>query len=132
MNQEFNNIIEYICQRDRRYKPDAYEFVMEALSFTQKKFQRQKHVTGNELLQGIKDLLLDKFGPMTLVILKHWGVAQAEDFGNIVFNLVSNKILSKTEEDTIESFKKGYDFEEAFGTGYRKQLHKRLSRMRSF
>ncbi len=132
MNQEFNNILDFICDRDRRYKQDAYEFVMESLSFTQKKFRRSKHVSGMELLEGMRELLLNKFGPMTLTVLNHWGIESTEDFGHIVFNLVDNKVLSKSDEDNIESFRDGYDFEEVFQRGYRKQLEKKISRMRSF
>lgn len=131
MNRKFDTIIDEIYEKDPRYKPDAYEFVMEALSFTQKKFRRVKHVTGEELLAGIKRLLMEKFGPMTLSVLKHWGIERTEDFGNIVFNLVNNKVLSKTEEDSIESFKDGFDFREAFEAGYKRRLEKRISRMRS-
>ena len=131
MNRELDNILDKICQKDRRYRRDAYEFVMESLSFTQKKFRRPKHVTGEELLKGIKELLLDKFGPMALSVLDYWGVKNTEGFGNIVFNLVNNKVLSKTDEDTIESFKDAYDFKEVFGKEYKRRLHKRISRMRS-
>ena len=130
MNEEFNSIIETIYVRDTRYKEDAYAFVMEALSFTQKKYKRFKHVSGEEMLEGIKDLLLDKFGPMTLTVLKYWGIRSTEDFGNIVFNLVENKVLSKTDEDKIESFKNAYDFVEVFDHDYRKQLAKKIRRKR--
>ena len=132
MNQEFYNILDVICGQDPRYRQDAYEFVMEALTFSQKKFARSKHVSGTELLQGMKELLLSKYGPMTLTVLTYWGIHSTEDFGHIVFNLVENKILSKSEEDNIESFRGGYDFQEVFDLGYRRDLAKRISRMRSF
>lgn len=130
MNEEFYSMIYAIYHKDRRYHPGAYEFVMEALNFSQKKFKKPKHVTGKELLDGIKALLLRKFGPMTLTVLDFWGIKQTEDFGNIVFNLVDNKILSKDENDHYESFKNAYDFEEVFNKGYRKQLARRLKSMR--
>ena len=131
MSEEFETIIEDIYDRDVRYKEDAYIFVMEALAYTQKKFKRTKHVKGEEMLKGMKELLLNKFGPMTLTVLKHWGIHNTEDFGNIVFNLVENRVLSKTEDDNIEEFRDGYDFGEVFDSGYRKQLAKKISRMRS-
>ena len=130
MDNEFNNILEGICERDTRYKVDAYEFVMEALSFTQKKFRRSKHVIGQELLEGMKELLLQKFGPLTMTVLEHWGIHATEDFGNIVFNLVENRILSKTEEDSLENFRNVYDFDAVFNHGYRKELEKKISRLR--
>ena len=132
MNQEFNNILDDICLQDPRYRQDAYEFVMEALSYTQKKYRRSKHVTGVELLEGLKEFLLSKFGPMTLSVLEHWGIQKTEDFGNIVFNLVQNKVLSKSDEDDIKHFRDGFDFAEAFHADYRRQLDKKISRMRTF
>ena len=131
MGEEFYTIIERIYERDHRYKEDAYEFVMEALTFTQKKNRRFTHVTGDEILNGMKELLLEKYGPMTLTVLNFWGIRATQDFGNIVFHLVENKILSKTEEDNIENFKDAYDFQEVFDRGYRKILAKKISRMRS-
>jgi len=132
MNQQFDTVIDIICEKDSRYKREAYEFVMEALTYTQKRFRRVKHVTGAELLIGIKQLLQRKFGLMTLTVLEHWGVRKTEDFGHIVFNLVNYKMLSKTEEDTLESFQDAYDFREVFDIGYRKKFHRQVSRLRSF
>ena len=97
----------------------------------QKKFKRSKHVKGEEMLKGMRELLLNKFGPMTMMVLEHCGIKNTEDFGNIVFNLVENHALSKTDEDNIEEFRNGYNFEEVFDSGYRKQLNKKISRMRS-
>ena len=68
---------------------------------------------------------------MTLIVLQHWGIHSTEDFGHIVFRLVENKVLSKTEDDNVETFKDAYDFQEAFENDYRRQLAKKISRMRS-
>ena len=130
MDEEFYSIVSTICSQDRRYYPEAYEFVMEALNFSQKKFKKSKHISGEELLAGIKALLLKKFGPMTMTVLNHWGVRTTDDFGNIVFHLVENKILAKDDHDHYDSFKNAYDFDEVFNKGYRKQLAKRLKTMR--
>ncbi len=130
MDEEFYSIISTICTQDSRYYPEAYGFVMEALSFSQKKFRKSKHISGEELLTGIKALLLKKFGPMTLPVLKHWGIKATDDFGNIVYNLVENKVLAKDTQDHYDSFKNVYDFEEVFNKGYRKQLARRLKSMR--
>ena len=132
MNQEFDTVVESIHERDTRYKIDAYAFVMEALSYTQKKFKAKRHVSPGEILAGIKELLINKYGPLAITVLEYWGIRGTEDFGNIIFNLVERRILSKTDNDNIETFRDAYDFEEGFCQGYRKQLHKRVSRMRSF
>ena len=130
MYKNLENALYEIILEDPRYKVDAYEFVLNALSFTQKKFSRLRHVTGEELLEGIKILLMEKFGPMTLTVLEHWGVHATEDFGNIVFNLVHKRVLSQTEEDNIQNFKNGFDFEKVFSKGYRRRLEQKISRMR--
>ncbi len=130
MDQEFYIMIDEICAQDNRYHPASYEFVMEAVGFAQKKFKKSRHITGVELLDGIKAVTLKKFGPMSLVVLKHWGIGSTEDFGNIVFNLVEHKVLAKDANDSYDTFKNAHDFEEVFSKGYRQQLAKRLKLMR--
>ncbi|MCA9409186.1 MAG: hypothetical protein KC733_10890, partial [Candidatus Omnitrophica bacterium] len=120
-----------IHYQDSRYKVEAYVFVMEALSYTQKKFKSIKHVSADELLEGMKELLINKFGPLAMTVLHHWGIRSTEDFGNIVFHLIDNKVLCKTDQDNIDTFRNRYDFNEVFLEGYRKQLHKKVSRMRT-
>jgi uncharacterized repeat protein (TIGR04138 family) len=51
---------------------------------------------------------------MALTVLNEWGIKCCEDFGDIVFNMVEFQLLGKTEQDSREDFKGGYDFEEAF------------------
>ena len=67
---------------------------------------------------------------MALTVLHHWGITSTEDFGNVVFTLVENKVLSKTEEDDIKDFRDIYDFEKVFDKGYRSRLNKKVSRLR--
>lgn len=130
MDNQFFIIVDEICKNDSRYHPESYEFVMEALNYAQKKFKKTRHVSGNELLEAIKNLTLKKFGPMSLLVLNHWGIKSTEDFGYIVFNLVKYKVLAKDANDSYDSFKNGYDFQEVFSKEYRVQLAKRLKSMR--
>ncbi len=130
MKNSLEDILTRICGEDPRYHEDAYEFVLDALSYTQKKFKSPKHVTGKELLEGIKELLMEEFGPMALTVLRHWKIYSTEDFGYIVFNLVEKKVLSKTEDDSIDHFKNVFDFELVFDRGYRRRLDRKISRMR--
>ncbi len=122
--KNFYQVIEEICARDNRYKPDAYEFVMQALHFTQHKFNKETHVTGRELLEGIREFVIEQYGPMAKTVLAHWGITRTLDFGNIVFNMVDKKLLSKTDEDSIEDFKDVYDFEVVFGNVLRDSVIK--------
>lgn len=113
--KDFYQVVEDVCAEDKRYKADAYEFLMQALHFTQSKLKREKHVTGRELLEGIREFAIEEYGPMAKTVLGHWGINKTEDFGNIVFNMVDKKLLSKTQEDSIDDFKEVYDFQAAFG-----------------
>lgn len=114
-----NSHFDRILEKDPRYKIEAYIFVLEALYYAHTKFKVEKHVTGRQLLEGIKELGLKRFGPMTKMVFEYWGVKKTIDFGNIVFNMVNEGILSKTEEDKIEDFEDVYDFEELFVKNYK-------------
>lgn len=107
-----------IIEKDTRYPLEAYLFVLEALYFTRKKFKKERHVTGQELCEGIKEFALSRYGPMTKTVFEHWGIKNTTDFGNIVFNMVNEKVLSKTEEDSIDDFKDVYDFDDVFVKKY--------------
>lgn len=112
--KDFYQAAEEICARDRRYKADAYEFLMQALHFTQTKLKRTGHISGVELLEGIREFAVERYGAMARTVLAHWGITKTEDFGHIVFNMVENKLLSKTEQDSINDFKDIYDFNAVF------------------
>jgi uncharacterized repeat protein (TIGR04138 family) len=112
--RNFYQVIEEICLKDQRYKADSYEFTMQALGFTQKKLGKEGHLSGKELLEGIREFALEQYGPMAKTVLTHWGIKKTEDFGNIVFNMIEERLLAKTESDRLEDFKDGYDFASAF------------------
>jgi len=112
--RNFYKKIEEITVKDKRYKPDAYEFVMRALWFTQKRLKKQGHISGKELLHGIKDFVLDQYGPMSKAVLQFWGIGSTDDFGEIVFNMVESGLLNKTDADSREDFKNVYNFNEVF------------------
>lgn len=118
-DNSFEAAIELIEAKDARYHREAYVFVREALDHTQLSLAKQnrrrpRHVTGQELQEGIREYGLSQFGPMTLTLLNEWGVHRCADFGEIVFNLVDSGLLAKTEKDSREDFSPGYDFFEAF------------------
>jgi uncharacterized repeat protein (TIGR04138 family) len=103
-----------VAQKHGRYKPNAYRFTLEAVNFTVKRLGEMRHVRGEELLDGIRHLALDRFGPLAKVVFEQWGILKTEDFGEIVFQLVDEGLLGKTEEDKPSDFSRGYDFNEAF------------------
>jgi uncharacterized repeat protein (TIGR04138 family) len=73
-----------------------------------------RHVTGQQLLEGARDYALAQYGPMALALLHEWGLRCGEDIGEIVFNMIEASLLAKTDQDSRQDFKDGYDFEEAF------------------
>lgn len=117
--KSFEEVIDQIVAKDKRYAPDAYLFVREALDYTQNKLFKHKpretpHVTGQELLEGIREFALKQFGPLTMLVFDEWGIHSTEDFGEIVFNMVDAGLLAKTEKDSRADFANGYDFDEVF------------------
>ena len=115
----FDEALEKILANDARFPREAYLFVREALDFTQKLIVREnrgqiRHVSGQELLNGIRQFALQQFGPMAATVLEEWGVKNCRDFGDIVFNMVEASLLAKTENDSRDDFQNGYDFTDAF------------------
>ena len=106
---------------DRRYAPEAYAFVLEALGHAQEKLGRyehpqkqRRHVTAVELLEGLRDLALKQFGLMALPVLYNWGVRTTSDVGEIIYNLIRAEHMSKTDSDKRSDFDDVYDFEDVF------------------
>jgi len=121
----FHEAVEKIVADDPRYDAEVYLFMREALDFTMKKLQRltpsgaHQHVSGQELLEGIREFALQEYGPMVRIVFEHWGIRRCADFGHIVFNLIGVGIFGKSERDRLEDFGEGYDFEEAFDAPFR-------------
>lgn len=115
----FDVAIELVLTRDTRYPREAYLFLREALEHTQQQIAQQskgeaRHVSGRELLLGLREYSLRQFGPMTLTVFDEWGIHDGEDFGAMVFNMVAAGLLAKTDRDCLDDFRGVYDFEEAF------------------
>ncbi|HMF17640.1 MAG TPA: Minf_1886 family protein [Gemmataceae bacterium] len=132
----FNAKLEEVVKKHPRYAYEAYEFMFQALNFTQKMLGReppeevaeagaagpQHHVSGQELLEGIRVLALREFGFLARTVFHSWGIDRTDDFGEIVFNLVEAELMSKTNEDNREDFRGVYHLDEALVQGYRIQL----------
>lgn len=104
-----------------RYHPAAREFLDHALRFAQKKFVKSSedaHISGRQLLEGIRELALKEFGMMTIPVFRHWGVTSTEDFGRIVWELVERGDMRKTDTDQLSDFVGVYEFDEVFDRGY--------------
>lgn len=136
--------LEQVVERDPRYPYEAYEFIFAALAHTQKLLDRlpreeadedapeeagpeeeepeeagpSHHVSGAELMHGVRDLALREFGLMARTVFRMWGINNTSDFGEIVFNLIEAGLMSKTDEDTRTDFADVYDLDEALVRDY--------------
>ncbi len=115
----FAEVVERICETDLRYSLDSYHFVQEGLNHTLKALKRggshaHRHVSGQELLHGLREFALKEYGPMSKAVLNEWGIKTTDDFGQIVFNLVNSGVLGKNETDSPSDFKNVFTFDEAF------------------
>src|SRR5256885_9988379 len=88
-----------VVQRDPRYAYEAYEFLFHALHHTQKALGREpppavegevlaadkrQHVSGRELVHGVRELALREFGLMARTVFQQWGIQRTDDFGEMV------------------------------------------------
>lgn len=106
-----------------RYHPNAYQFVFAALRFTQTQLGRdslteadceEAHISGQELLEGIRDFARSQYGLLTKTVFQQWGIECTDDFGRIVFELIERGEMKKTDRDQLTDFVDVYDFDTAF------------------
>jgi uncharacterized repeat protein (TIGR04138 family) len=108
-----------LLETDHRYDPEAYNFIYESLDFTLKnvvtpKTRSSQHVTGSELLEGVRRFAIEQFGCLAQMVLENWGIRKTSDVGEIVFNLVEYDLMGKQESDSKLDFLDVYSFQEAF------------------
>lgn len=112
-----------ILGRDRRYKLEAYLFVIEALHHELKRLglddrRKRRHLTARELLEGIRTLGWERYGRLAKQVFESWGVRSTRDFGEIVFNLIEAGEFTKTDEDRKEDFVGVFDFDRDLVNAY--------------
>lgn len=82
-------------------------------------FPRERHLTGQELCEGIREFALEQYGFMAKVVLNSWGVQTTGDFGEIVYNMIRVGLMKKSKSDRREDFNDVFDFEDAFQRNFR-------------
>ena len=108
------------------YSREAYEFIQHGLSFTAQQVhgeaqseQKSRHVSGQQLCEGLRDFALAQWGLLARAVLRQWGITSTLDFGRIVFALIDARQMQKTDDDTIEDFRNVFDFRTGFDSGYK-------------
>ena len=152
-----------ICRRDPRFRPEAYQFLLEALDHTLARHGQSRsapeavpdaapesvpgpaatrgsippaappaapwNVTGRDLLEGFRDLAVDRYGALAREVIRTWGVTRTGDVGAIVFNMVEAGLLQKTATDSPADYHEVFDFETAFDRAFADRLRREEVRL---
>ena len=118
--------LDQIIREQGLYSREAFDFVSRGLSFTVEKVhggvtdpKACRHVSGQQLCEGLREFALAHWGMLAPIVLQRWNIRRTVDFGKIVFTLVKHGKLAKTQDDTLDDFRDVYDFAKAFGPEYR-------------
>ena len=107
--------LDEIAREDGRYDPAAFRFVYEGLGYTVKNVtQEASHVSGQTLCEGLRQMALDKYGRLALLVLTNWGLKTTRDLGEIVYILIDHEWMSAQPTDSIDDFNDVYDFQATF------------------
>ncbi|HTL27848.1 MAG TPA: Minf_1886 family protein [Tepidisphaeraceae bacterium] len=113
------------------YPMDAFHFVQQGLAFAVECTHgrgaepgEHRHISGQQLCEGLRQFALGKWGMLARTVLNRWSITSTMDFGRIVYALIDAGHMQKTDRDSIEDFRNVYDFKSAFEVGYRIESHK--------
>jgi uncharacterized repeat protein (TIGR04138 family) len=149
--EDCKQIVEMARER-RRFAPEAYLFVFHALRYAQEELGFgaepveqaaeaqsaregeptseevaaetlvQRHITGQQLCEAMRQLALREFGYMAQTVLKCWGITRTGDFGDMVYHLIDLGLMRKTDRDRREDFDDVFDFDAGLSQGFRIEL----------
>lgn len=119
--------MEEIIRNDGRYPLEAFAFLHDALNRAVNEVYgleaadpqdpesaNARHVSGAQLCHSMRSLAIERWGRLAGPVLAKWNIHATLDLGNMVYLLVNNSFMRKTDEDSIEDFRDVYSFEEAF------------------
>ena len=116
-DQAVRDAIARLTERDTRYEPQAYYWLLQSLErLLEKVVDEEKglrHVGGEELALFLVTQAMTDFGPLACEVLLTWGIRRTLDFGEIVYALIGAGLLSKTSHDRLSDFDGVCDLEEA-------------------
>ncbi len=111
-------VLAELQERNPRFHRRAYVFLIDALHGVIAGMDERRHISGQELVEGVRGLAMQRFGPLARTVLEYWGINTTDDLGEIVFALVDIGVLVKQEQDRPEDFQDLFDFEEVFEHNY--------------
>jgi uncharacterized repeat protein (TIGR04138 family) len=110
------------------YTPEAFAFIGESLRHAVRLHGKeaaegeQRHLTAQELVEGVLDLATTRFGLLAELVLREWGVRTSEDVGRITFALIDLGVFSKQPSDNLDDFSGGPSFGRALIMRSRQRL----------
>ena len=113
-----------VIQADGRFPPDAFAFLQVGLARAVQEVygesaeadeDKPHHVSGRQLCNALRDEAKERWGMLARTVLNRWNIHETLDFGRMVYLLVENDLMQKTEQDSVEDFRDVYSFGEAFG-----------------
>ena len=108
------------------YPPEAFVFIREGLhaaavdvhgpepEMANPALVGKRHVSGQQLCHGLRDVAIRRWGLMAKTVLNSWNVRETLDFGRIVYAMIENELMQKTEGDSLDDFRDVFDFDQAF------------------
>ena len=114
---------ERIIRQDGRYPVEAFDFLHEGMdkavkaTYGEKHAERlhgERHVSGRQLCLSLRDLAVERWGFLARHVLTHWRIRTTVDFGNMVYLMIENGLMHKTDEDSLEDFRNVFTFDDAF------------------
>lgn len=122
-----------LVAEDKRYPVEAYMFVREALAYATdsmalghqfdaelefeevaQQTRRERHLTGQQLCEAIREYATKQFGYMARIVLKNWGIENTGCFGDIVYNMIDIGIMKKSSRDRRSHFDNVFRFDDVF------------------
>jgi uncharacterized repeat protein (TIGR04138 family) len=95
-------------------KPTGNPWANRNLEFVLSPSRPNPVMNGAELAWGIAEYAREHFGYMARDVLEHWKIRNTLDYGEIVYLLIKEGIMSKTDGDRKEDFADVYDFDTEF------------------
>jgi len=122
MSERLERSIEELARQDRRYPPAAYMLVFEGLESALAKLPARRHVTPQELVEGVRDAAVTQWGLMARTVLESWNIRTTGEIGDLVFNLIERKLLVAGAEDSRTQFEDLFDFADGFDRAFAEEL----------
>lgn len=127
-----------IRAKAQSFPPAAFEFIRDGLSHTVEKLAKgnaadeqtpeseaviaqapkgvtgSRHISGQQLCDGLRDMARERYGMLALTVLHRWGIRSTGDFGVMVYALIDRGEMRCSDQDRFDDFLERYDFEQAF------------------